>query len=144
MSMAATSIPGPVRTFQRAFRELRPEQAFPFEELYAAEVVFEDPLHRAEGLDAVRAHFDRLNANLRVCRLDFGSTFIERAEAALAWTMTLELRRGPRRPIVVPGMTHLRFSDRVTYQRDHFDAGALVYEHLPALGWLIRQIKRRL
>jgi hypothetical protein len=58
--------------------------------------------------------------------------------------MKLELRRGPRQPVVVPGMTYLRFADRISYQRDHFDAGALVYEHVPLLGWLIRLLKRRL
>jgi hypothetical protein len=58
--------------------------------------------------------------------------------------MSLELRRGPRGAIVVPGVTLLRFGDRITHQRDHFDAGALVYEHVPLLGALVRLVKRRL
>lgn len=137
-------LPGPVQLFQRVFCELRPEAPFPYDQLYSPDVIFEDPLHRAEGLDAVRRHFERLNTNLRVCRFDYGRAFIEADEAVLSWTMKLELRRGPRHPVVVPGMTYLRFADRISYQRDHFDAGALVYEHVPLLGGLIRLLKRRL
>jgi SnoaL-like domain len=137
-------LPGPVQLFQRAFRELRPETPFPYEQLYAPDVIFEDPLHRADGLAALRRHFERLNANLRVCHFEYGPAFVEADEAVLSWTMKLELRRGPRQPVVVSGMTHVRFGDRVSYQRDHFDAGALVYEHVPLLGWLIRLLKRRL
>jgi hypothetical protein len=136
-------LPQPVQLFQRAFHELRPGARFPYAELYAPDVVFEDPLHRAEGLDAVRAHFERLNANLRVCRFEYEPAFHDGPDAVLPWTMSLELRRGPRRAIVVPGVTLLRFSDRITRQRDHFDAGALVYEHVPVLGALIRFVKRR-
>jgi hypothetical protein len=137
-------LPQPVLLFQRAFHELRPDAPFPYADLYAPDVVFEDPLHRAEGLDAVRAHFARLNANLVVCRFEFEPTFHDHSRAVLPWTMRVELRRGPRGVIIVPGVTVLRFGDRVTYQRDYFDAGALVYEHVPLLGAVIRLIKRRL
>jgi hypothetical protein len=137
-------LPAPVLLFQRTFRELRPEAPFPYDDLYSPGVVFEDPLHRAEGVAALRAHFERLNGNLQLCRFEFGPTHFEDAEAVLSWTMQLQLRRGPRHPVVVSGLTQLRFDQRITHQRDHFDAGALVYEHVPILGWLIRQVKRRL
>ena len=138
-------LPGPVQLFQRVFCERRPEVPFPFEQVYSPDAIFfEDPLHRADGLDAVRRHFERLNANLRVCHFEYGPAFVEADEAVLSWSMKLELRRGPRQPVVAPGMTHLRFADRISYQRDHFDAGALVYEHVPLLGWIIRSLKRRL
>jgi hypothetical protein len=137
-------LPAPVLLFQRTFQELRPEAPFPYEQLYSAGVVFEDPLHRAEGVGALRAHFERLNSNLQLGQFEFGPTHFDDAEAVLSWTMRLQLRRGPRHPVVVSGLTQLRFDQRITHQRDHFDAGALVYEHLPVLGWLIRQVKRRL
>ncbi len=124
--------------------ELRPDRLFPYDELYEPAVVFEDPLRRAEGLEAVRSHFHNLNRNLRVARFVFGSTLVQGQEAAISWTMTLELRSGPRRPIVVAGITQLRFTDRITHQRDHFDAGALIYEHIPLLGFIIRWVKRHL
>jgi hypothetical protein len=102
----------------------------------------------------VRRHFERLGANLRVCLFDYGPIFFAPAEtggttgpageAMLTWTMRLNLRRGPAETLVVPGVSHLRFGDRIDYQRDHFDAGALIYENVPVLGALVRFVKRRL
>ena len=140
----ACAFPPVVQLFKDSFLELRPETDLPYEKLYEPDVVFQDPLRRTEGLVALRNHFQKLNRNLKVARFQFGPTFVQGTEAALAWTMTLELRRGPRRPIVVPGITHLRFADRITYQQDHFDAGALIYEHIPLLGSVIRWLKRHL
>ena len=61
--------------------------------------------------------------------------------AALAWTMTLRTRR-PRRVIVVPGLTLLRFGALITSQRDYFDVGAMMYERIPLVGQLLRLLKR--
>jgi len=41
-------------------------------------------------------------------------------------------------------VSHVAFEERVTYQRDYFDAGAMVYEHVPLFGWIVRWIKRLL
>jgi hypothetical protein len=142
------TLPAPVQLFQEVFRELRPNVAMPLERLYVPDVLFEDPLHRARGLEALRRYFQRLNANLRLCRFEYGPAFLmagqappTATEAVLVWNMNLELRRGPRHPIVVPGVTRLRFAEKVTYQRDYFDAGALVYEHVPIVGALVRLVK---
>jgi hypothetical protein len=137
-------LPAPVQLFQDAFRELRPDRPFPYEQLYAPDIVFEDPLRRTEGLPALRKHFQTLDKNLRSARFDYSSTLVQGQEAAVFWTMTLELRRGPRRPVVVSGVSQLRFGDRLTYQRDHFDVGALIYEQVPLLGSIIRWLKRHL
>lgn len=31
----------------------------------------------------------------------------------------------------------------ITRQRDYYDAGEMIYEHLPPLGWAVRGVKRR-
>ena len=33
--------------------------------------------------------------------------------------------------------------DRIVRQRDYYDAGEMIYEHLPVLGWAVRGVKRR-
>jgi hypothetical protein len=33
--------------------------------------------------------------------------------------------------------------DKVLYQRDYYDAGEMLYEHLPVLGWAVRGVKKR-
>jgi hypothetical protein len=43
-------------------------------------------------------------------------------------------------------MSYLQFdkAGKVRYHRDYFDLGAMLYEHLPLLGSLVKTIKRRL
>lgn len=33
--------------------------------------------------------------------------------------------------------------DLIIRQRDYYDAGEMIYEHLPLLGWAVRGVKRR-
>ncbi len=66
-------------------------------------------------------------------------------EGYLRWTMTYRhprLRGGA--PIRVDGCSHLLWWDKVYQHRDYFDAGALLYEHLPLMGGAIAWLKRRL
>jgi len=44
--------------------------------------------------------------------------------------------------IVVPGVSVIHFGEKVTAQRDYFDVGAMLYERLPLIGWLLRWVKR--
>jgi len=133
-----------VNAWRDAFDRIEPGRPVPVDAIYADEVVFEDPFGRVEGREALRAHFAKLDANLRGCRFEHGPAVVGDGEAMLGWTMHLDLKRGPRRTIVVPGVSHVAFEERVTYQRDYFDAGAMVYEHVPLFGWIVRWIKRLL
>ena len=47
-------------------------------------------------------------------------------------------------PIQVCGCSYLQWRNKVHLHRDYFDAGALLYEHLPLLGRTIGWLKRRL
>jgi hypothetical protein len=123
------------------FARLTPGTTMPLADLYAADVVFEDPLHRIEGLDALAAYFARLNARVEYAEFAFGQQVVSSGEAALTWVMTVRTRR-PRQTIVVPGVSVLRFGDRITAQRDYFDVGAMLYERIPLIGWLLRRVKR--
>ena len=46
--------------------------------------------------------------------------------------------------IDVAGISHIRFDDKINYHRDYYDLGEMLYEHLPAYGWLTRKLKARL
>lgn len=133
----------PLDRFQALFTLLRPDVPMPLDQVYAPEIVFVDPLHRVEGLPALQRYFTRLNAGLQEGRFTFAAPIRDGQSAVLPWTMQLTLRRA-RRPVVVDGCSHLRFTTHVTYQRDYFDAGALVYENVPLLGFVVRRIKAAL
>ncbi|MEN0063323.1 MAG: nuclear transport factor 2 family protein [Myxococcota bacterium] len=131
--------------FRDAFAQFDPAQPFPVDEVYAPDVVFEDPAHRMEGREALRAYFHRLNRNVRSIHFGFDDDLRGEGRAALSWTMEIKLKVGPRRSVVVPGTSWLRHDESfVTLQRDHFDLGALVYEQVPVVGSVIRLLRRAL
>jgi limonene-1,2-epoxide hydrolase len=141
MAMEASGEPGPVALFKKTFERMGPGTALRLGELYEADVVFEDPFHRVEGLGELEAYFGRLNARIESAEFAFGTQVVGAGEAALTWTMTVKIRR-PRQTIVVPGVSVLRFGERINFQRDYFDVGEMMYERLPVIGWLLRRVKR--
>lgn len=115
-------------------------------ELYSDDILFRDPLHEVRGLPAVRGYFGELYANVSELRFAFhGFDQSAEGEGYLRWTMSYRhprLRGGAL--IEVEGCSHLRWRDKVYQHRDYFDAGALLYEHLPILGRVIAWLKGRL
>jgi ketosteroid isomerase-like protein len=117
--------------------------------VYTEDVTFIDPLHRIDGRKALESYFRGLYENVTRCRFTFHETLRQGDTAFVTWTMHLvhpRLDRG--REVEVPGCSHLRFAEdqsgRVAGHRDYFDAGAMLYEHLPVLGTAVRWVKGRL
>ncbi|MBV2132628.1 nuclear transport factor 2 family protein [Pseudomonas sp. MAP12] len=134
-------------TFARRFAALDKDSLECLGELYSADALFIDPLHEIRGLAALRRYFAELYANVQELRFEFhGCDEVHEGEGYLRWSMSY---RHPRlaggRPIRVDGCSHLLWQDgRVYRHRDYFDAGALLYEHLPVFGRAIAWLKRRL
>jgi hypothetical protein len=114
--------------------------------VYAPGIVFEDPFRRIEGREALHAYFAHLYEGVARIRFDFEAPVAQADRAALAWTMTVRLKRFcPDRDIAVRGASLLLVEgDMITRHRDYFDPGELVYEHVPVLGSVVRRIKRRM
>ena len=115
-------------------------------ELYSDDLLFRDPLHEVHGLTAVRRYFAELYANVEALHFEFhGFDQVAEGEGYLRWNMRF---RHPRlaggQVIEVPGCSHLMWHDKVYRHRDYFDAGALLYEHVPLLGRVIHWLKRRM
>lgn len=133
-----------VQQFHDTYNSLNAGNVAMLEELYDARVLFVDPLHRVEGIEALKRYMASMYKNVESCRFHFQSVVEREGEAMVCWEMEMRHRRLARgKTIVLPGASHLRFSDRITYHRDYFDVGALIYERVPLLGGLVRAIKRR-
>ncbi|BCG26949.1 transcriptional regulator [Pseudomonas tohonis] len=132
--------------FAEDFARLDRDNLALLDTLYSEDAQFTDPLHHVEGLPAIRQYFAGLYENVSDLSFRFhGHDPVGEGEGYLRWTMTY---RHPRldggRPIAVEGCSHLRWGERVHYHRDYFDAGALLYEHVPLLRGAIALLKRRL
>jgi hypothetical protein len=133
-----------VPRFQEAFQDLRRDNLGMLDGIYARDLLFEDPLHRIEGLPALKTYFARLYDGVETIRFEFGDVLEGPGQAMLTWTMHMRHRRlRAGESLALPGASHIRFSDRVHYHRDYFDVGALLYERLPVLGSLVRAVRAR-
>lgn len=121
--------------------------------IYRSDIEFVDPFHRIEGLSQLTGYFSGMLDGLDECRFEFqqvveDAQVAERGrigQAVLFWTMHYrhpKLAQGKK--LQVSGSSHLKFQEKIFYHRDYFDAGAMIYEHVPLLGFGIRQVKKRL
>ncbi|MFV1871912.1 MAG: nuclear transport factor 2 family protein [Oleiphilus sp.] len=116
-----------------------------FETVYREDLEFKDSFHCIEGRDSFFNYCAELYENLSACEFEFHDHWINEGQAMLTWTMTYQhpkLNNGAN--ILVQGATHLRFEEQVYFHQDYFDGGALLYEHVPVLGKIIKQLKKRM
>ena len=135
-----------LRHFAQQFADLNKDNLQRLDELYTQDVFFTDPLHEVQGIGQLRRYFSELYANVSDLRFDFnGFDQVNEGEGYLRWVMSY---RHPRlaggQLIRVAGCSHLLWRDKVYRHRDYFDAGALLYEHLPIVGRAIAWLKRRM
>lgn len=135
-----------LESFAKCFASLDASSLYRLGDLYSQDVSFQDPLHRVDGLAELRRYFESLYANVQELRYDFhGFDEVGEGRGYLRWTLHFRHPRlGGGKLIVVEGCSHLCWGERVEFHRDYFDAGALLYEHLPVMGGVIAWLKRRL
>lgn len=130
---------------QQLYRNLHAGNLDRLSQIYSDNVLFIDPFHRIEGLPALKAYFAGLYSNISHCDFQFERVLQDDSAAMIRWTMSLaHPRLNGGRTLHVPGVTELEFTDRITLHRDFFDAGALLYEQVPVIGWAVRRLKERM
>ena len=135
----------PVSVFKENFNKLNSETLHLVDEIYAPEIHFLDPIHEVKGIENLRKYFANLYDGVVYCQFDFSEEVVQGNSAAIPWVMHLEhgnFRKGHR--VAVPGISHIRFEEKVTFHHDYFDMGKLIYERVPLLGGVVRTIKARL
>lgn len=127
------------------FESLTPGDMHRLGELYAADATFKDPFNDVRGLLAIERVFNHMFEALREPSFLVKDAVTEGAQCVLTWDFTFRFRRFSDAPQLVHGATHLRFdtAGRIAMHRDYWDAAEELYEKLPALGALMRWLKRR-
>ena len=135
-----------LQSFAQRFATLDTHNLDLLNDLYSEDVEFRDPLHQINGLPALRAYFAQLYAKVPECHYRFeGTDELEPGHGYIRWILHFrhpQLAGGQL--ISLQGCSHLRWHERVHFHQDYFDAGALLYEHVPAMGSVIRWLKGRL
>jgi steroid delta-isomerase len=115
-------------------------------DIYSVDARFKDPFNDVQGLPAIEAAFAHMFRALESPRFVVNEALAEGDRCFLTWDFLFRFRRfSPGVDQRVHGASHLVFGSdgRVTMHRDYWDAAEELYEKLPAVGALMRWLKRR-
>ncbi len=109
--------------------------------IYADNATFVDPVHELKGVSEIYEYFESMISGLNACCFDFHDVDVLENKAFLTWTMTFQHKKLGKKQIEVKGMSIVHFDDKVISHHDYYDLGALLYEHVPVLGFGVRRLK---
>lgn len=133
--------------FASFYNDLASMQISELSMIYSPNVSFIDPIAKHEGLASVEAYFGKLLHNAAHCEFEIHSiNAATDTDYFVNWTMhytSTRINKGE--PIAVEGVTFLKIDNNlITYHRDYYDLGQMVYEHIPILGRIIKFLKKGL
>jgi ketosteroid isomerase-like protein len=128
------------------FDKLSMENMGLVDEFYHTNVHFIDPVGEVKGSAQIKKYYENMYQNVKELRFDFSEFHVAGDTVVGVWKMTLKtdkLKSGEE--IVVDGNSVIKFDQdgKAVYHRDYFDMGAFVYENIPVVGYVIRNIKSR-
>lgn len=108
---------------------------------YAEDCYFKDPFNEFRQRRQVEQLFAEMFQKLDNPRFVISEVVQQERSAFLVWTFDFRVRR---RSLSIVGTSHLKLDEqgRVQYHRDYWDAAEELYEKLPVIGFLIRQLKK--
>lgn len=132
---------------QKAYNELNINTLSSLDNFYDDGIEFSDPISSVSGLKNLKVYYEKMYKNVKSISFEFHDFIIQDQNVVATWTMTYttdSLNGGE--PIKVSGNSVLKFgaNDKVIYHRDYFDAGSMIYEHVPVIGFFVRKIKHSL
>jgi hypothetical protein len=132
----------------RAFNDFTGTNVEVLNAFYHPEVHFVDPIGEMKGLNTLTHYYSEMYKNVLSIRFDFKESVHAKDSSFVTWNMIYSVKAlNGGKPITVEGGSHLTFDEEsglVLYHRDYFDMGAMVYEHIPLIGAIIRRIRARL
>lgn len=127
------------------FETLTPSDVSRLGEFYAAEANFKDPFNEVRGVPAIQRVFTHMYVALDAPRFVVHDVLVQGDQCLLTWDFLFHFRRYSRELQTVHGASHLKLDAHglITLHRDYWDAAEELYEKLPAVGALMRWLKRR-
>lgn len=127
------------------FESLTPQDVARLAEFYTADARFKDPFNDVQGVPAIQRIFAHMFEALDEPRFVVRDIVADGDQCFLTWDFLFRMKRFSREPQVIHGGSHLRFdaAGLVVLHRDYWDAAEELYEKLPAIGGLMRWLKKR-
>ena len=128
------------------FEALKPHDLADLHRVYHAQASFKDPFNEVQGQAAIKKIFAHMYIALHEPRFSVRDIVAEGDQCFLTWDFLFRFKRfTPTVEQCVRGGSHIVFGDdgRIALHRDYWDAAEELYEKLPAVGSLMRWLKRR-
>jgi hypothetical protein len=114
-------------------------------EIYAENIQFRDPIHQLVGLPALTKYFKHVCGDGQ-SRFEITERVTQAERTFLRWHMHYshpKLASG--KPLLLVGGSLLTVADKkIVNHEDFYDMGQMIYQHLPVLGWAIKQVNKHL
>ncbi|MGJ8688553.1 MAG: nuclear transport factor 2 family protein [Gammaproteobacteria bacterium] len=113
--------------------------------IYTQDIEFRDPVHSVLGILALKSYIKGLYANSHKITFEYTDDINNENCASINWLMHFQhpsIASG--KEITLRGSTFVRFTDRIYYQEDFYDLGAMIYQHVPVLGSMVNFVNNRL
>lgn len=115
--------------------------------VYAPDAWLYDNLAIVRGAVSVEKYFSGSVADTRALSVEFLQITHDGPDYFVRWRMSVEVEAlNDGQPMVSYGMTQFRFDEqgRVIVHRDFWDAATGLYEYLPGIGGILRNLRSRL
>ena len=133
--------------FKKTYNQLNKDNLYLLDNIYSHEATFIDPFKQIQNLSNIKAYFEELYENVKAIRFEFNDANSQGNVHFIAWNMFLSHPKiNSGKEFCVPGVSHLKTDEKqkISFHRDYFDAGNMLYEKLPVIGSVISWIKRKL
>ena len=127
------------------YHTLSPESVERFADFYSADAYFKDPFNEVRGLVPIQRIFSHMFKQVAEPRFVVTDQVIDAHGAMLIWEFGFRVKLwGKGETQVMRGVSHLKFAadGKVNYHRDYWDTGEELYMKLPAIGTLMRGLRR--
>lgn len=128
------------------FENLQRSELSRLGQIYAPQARFKDPFNEVQGVTQIEAIFEHMYRSLEQPHFYVTERVLQGRQCFLVWDFRFRFQRfSPAQWQTVHGSSHLRFDEQglVEYHRDYWDAAQELYEKLPAVGTLMRWLRRQ-
>jgi hypothetical protein len=131
--------------FKQFYKTFSSETPTQLPQLYHPAITFKDPVHELKGLTALSDYFASFCNKDTQYKFEFTNEVISHDQAFFQWQMHYahpSLASG--KPLQLNGGTLIKFNAQIIYHEDFYDMGAMIYQHVPILGWAVKKINARI
>ena len=133
-----------LENFKIFFRDYKRLPVDDLDKLYEDSVVFRDPVQEIRGITALHSYLAATREMVTSCRFEYLDQLSGHDNAYIKWNMHFTHSKFANKPLLVRGVSHIQFNQRIFYHEDIYDLGEMIYDNLPLLGSATRYLKNRM